>query len=136
MRRLIPLALIALVLGSCADAPDPLAPSAESLAPLHVAFGLDALQGSYIVVLKPGTDARSAAAVAGVHPRHVYDASIRGFAAELTPGQLNALRRNPTVAYVETDRYVALAPPCGTPRGGPCSTTSGHAASASRRSAS
>jgi subtilisin family serine protease len=38
-----------------------------------------------------------------VAPRHVYTAAVRGFAAELTAGQLNALRRNPAVAYIEQD---------------------------------
>jgi subtilisin family serine protease len=109
----------AAILAGCSDVPGPIEPGAD-LAPLHPAFGRNAVQGSYIVVLKEGANPRSVAAIMGIAPALVYDAAISGFAAEITNGQLNALRRNPNVAYVEVDRVVALAPPCGTPNGGPC----------------
>jgi len=112
-------ALAALALGACADAPGPLAPDAD-LAPFYAALGAGAVQGSYIVVLQDAVNPRAVAAVAGARPGFVYESSINGFAATLTDGQLRALRRLDGVAYIETDRIVALAPPCGTPKGGPC----------------
>jgi subtilisin family serine protease len=66
----------------------------------------DAIPGSYVVVLDEGADPRSVAAVAGVSPRYVYTAALNGFAAELNAGQLNALRHNPNVDYIEQDARV------------------------------
>jgi subtilisin family serine protease len=89
-------------LAACADQADsPLAP--EPAAP---AASRGVIEGSYVVVLKEGADPRSVAAVAGVSPRFVYTAALTGFAGELNPGQLNALRHNPNVAYVEPDMRV------------------------------
>jgi subtilisin family serine protease len=64
--------------------------------------------GGYIVVLKEGANPRSVAALLGINPRFVYTAAINGFAATLNQGQLNALRHNPAVAYVEADAPAQL----------------------------
>jgi subtilisin family serine protease len=65
--------------------------------------------GAYLVVLNDGADPRGVAAGLGVVPRHVYTSAVRGFAADLTPGQLNALRHDPAVAYVEQDAVYRAA---------------------------
>jgi subtilisin family serine protease len=57
-----------------------------------------------VVVLNPGANPASVAAVAGVRPSHVYTAALTGFAAALSPGQVTALRHNPAVAYVEENQ--------------------------------
>ncbi|HYW12189.1 MAG TPA: S8 family peptidase [Longimicrobium sp.] len=90
-----------LALAACAD-PSPTGARATTAAPLLASAG--AIQGQYVVVLREGADPRSVAAVAGVHPRYVYTAALNGFAAELNAGQLNALRHNPNVDYVEADQ--------------------------------
>ena len=64
--------------------------------------------GGYIVVLHEGADPTSVAAVAGIRPRSVYTAVVNGFAAKLNDGQLNALRHNPNVAYIEPDARAQL----------------------------
>jgi aqualysin 1 len=64
--------------------------------------------GAYIVVLKEGGSPRLVAAELGVDPKRVYTAVLQGFAATLTAGQVDALRQNPAVAYVEPDRQVQL----------------------------
>jgi subtilisin family serine protease len=92
--------LLVLLLAACRDDAAPTAPAA-SVAPLLSAGS--AAPGEYIVVLRRGADGRAIAAAAGVAPRHVYTAALNGFAATLTEGQLNALRHNPNVAYVEAD---------------------------------
>ncbi|MFF8842792.1 S8 family peptidase [Streptomyces sp. NPDC015127] len=65
-----------------------------------------AVPGQYIVTLRTGTDAGSLARLAGLRTRHTYDAVIDGFAAELTAGQLSALRRNPAVVRIEENQLV------------------------------
>jgi subtilisin family serine protease len=93
-----------LALAACSDA-SPVATRAPDAAPLLAAQS-GGVAGSYIVVLNDGADPRSVAAVAGVSPRHVYTAALNGFSAPLNAGQLNALRHNPSVAYVEQDQVV------------------------------
>lgn len=108
MRRVTPLLLLAVVAAACAESPT--AP-AEELAEFHPALGANVVYGSYIVVLKDGADPRSVAAIAGVRPNHVYEAALSGFAAELNQGQLNALRRNPNVDYIDADGIARIPTP-------------------------
>jgi subtilisin family serine protease len=93
-----------LALAACSDA-SPVATRTPDAAPLLAAQS-GGIEGSYIVVLNDGADPRSVAAVAGVSPRHVYTAALNGFSASLNAGQLNALRHNPSVDYVEQDQVV------------------------------
>src|SRR5947209_7934863 len=75
----------------------------------------------------------------GVTATFQYASAIKGFATNLNDGQLNALRHNPNVAFVEPDvtfsaaGMVALArgetDPAGIRRIGAATTTSVHAAS-------
>jgi subtilisin family serine protease len=67
-----------------------------------------AVASQYIVVLKDGADPRSVAAIAGVSPKYVYDAALKGFAAELNAGQLKALQHQPSVDYIEQDSEVSV----------------------------
>jgi aqualysin 1 len=91
------------VLAACSDqGSEPEVARRDAPAPVFAAQGA-AVEGSYIVVLKDGADARSVAAVAGVNPRFVYGAALNGFAGTLNAGQLNALARNPNVDYIEQD---------------------------------
>lgn len=71
-----------------------------------------ALAGRYIVVFKDGVgpDAAEAAAkgLGGGQVLHRYTAALNGFAAELPEQAVNALRRNPNVAYIEVDQVVTI----------------------------
>jgi len=105
MKRTLAL-LLPLAFAACAD--DQTAPiTAEPSAPL-LSAAKGGIDGSYIVVLKDGADPRSVAAVAGVSPRFVYGTVLNGFAGELNEGQLNALRRNPNVEYIEQDGVATI----------------------------
>jgi subtilisin family serine protease len=99
--------LAALSLAACGDG-SPTAARTPANAPLLAARGA-AVEGSYIVVTKEGADPRSVAAAAGVAPRFVYAAAVRGFAGTLNAGQLNALRHHPGVDYIEQDQVYHAA---------------------------
>lgn len=106
MRR-ISFVLAALTLSAaCGDQASPVAGAAAEPAALLRAAPGRAVAGQYIVVLKEGARPHGVARLAGVTPRMAYDAALNGFAAELTAGQLNALRHHPAVAYVEEDQVL------------------------------
>ncbi|MBA4159581.1 MAG: S8 family peptidase [Gemmatimonadetes bacterium] len=99
---------LAAVLASCADdRVSPVAPD-EAAAPAFSAGG-QAIEDSYIVVLKEGANPRAIAAAAGANPRFVYEAALNAFAATLNAGQVNALARNPLVDYIEQDQVYTTA---------------------------
>ncbi len=50
----------------------------------------------------------------------VYSNTINGAVVSLNPKQADLLRKRKEVSYVEQDRLMILAPPCGTPKN-PCS---------------
>ena len=115
MKRVTPLLALAVFAAACAESPT--APS-EDTAEFRPALGANVVYGSYIVVLKDGADPRSVAAISGVRPNFVYEAALNGFAAELNQGQLNALRRNPNVEYIEADGIASVPTPRTTARPG------------------
>lgn len=99
-------AIIVLVLASLLIVPLAGA-SSRDMAPLMRATGR-VIPNQYIVVLKSGGEMNSAMVNAGVKARFVYNAAINGFAATLNASQLNALRHNPNVAYVEPDQVATI----------------------------
>lgn len=44
-----------------------------------------------------------------------YDVALKGFTAKLDASTLAALKKDERVAYIEKDKIITLAPPCGTP---------------------
>ncbi|WP_029035594.1 S8 family serine peptidase [Salinimicrobium terrae] len=58
--------------------------------------------------------------VKGAEVIKVYSAALSGVALKMSKSDALKLSQSKDVAYVEQDRIVALAPPCGTPNGGPC----------------
>ncbi|MEG9328020.1 S8 family peptidase [Salinimicrobium catena] len=50
----------------------------------------------------------------------VYSAALSGVTVRMTKNQVAKLRNSSDIAYIEQDRVLTLAPPCGTPNGGPC----------------
>jgi subtilisin family serine protease len=96
------LPLLALAAACSQDAGNPAA--AEAVAPL-LSQSTDG-SNRYIVVVREGADPRSVAAITGVTPQYVYTTAVNGFAGTLNAGQLNALRHNKNVEYVEADGEV------------------------------
>lgn len=109
---------------SLADSLDPQTvptPGAEilenesALAPLYLAQGTDVVPDEYIVVMKPGfrvgqnrESLRGEVAALGGQVLSVYDVLLNGFAAKLPPQALDALRRNPNVDFIESNRVITL----------------------------
>jgi aqualysin 1 len=70
------------------------------------------IQDQYIVVFKdhvgnPAAEAANAVRGGG-QVLHTYSAAIKGFAANLPPAAVTALRNNPNVDYIEEDQTVSL----------------------------
>jgi hypothetical protein len=107
MGRVVPAAALLLALSACGESATLATPRAGG-APLRAAAA-NGIDGEYVVVLREGADPTAVAALAGVHPRHVYTAAVNGFAAPLNRGQLAALRHHPAVEFVEQDQlHVAM----------------------------
>jgi subtilisin family serine protease len=125
--RLAPLGLLLVLFAAgCTDGgltTDPVHPGDA----LHASFdgatpaSSDIIEGHYIVVLSrtPAVkDGRADAALealtsavsqkAGARINHVYRHAVTGFAAELTDEQVEELRRDPRVLWIEKDGYVHL----------------------------
>lgn len=49
-----------------------------------------------------------------------YNLALKGFSAKLDAEALAKLKNDERVDFIEEDQVVTLAPPCGTPNGGPC----------------
>ncbi|GAA4457536.1 S8 family serine peptidase [Phytohabitans houttuyneae] len=117
-RRTVPRLLVTALAGALVASALPAAAQAApapggTLAPLRAATG-ELIAGSYIVVYKKDTAAPATARVeTGVRSQggqisHRYDTALRGFAAKLSSTALDQVRRDPNVAYVETDSVMRL----------------------------
>ncbi|WP_262844172.1 S8 family peptidase [Sphaerisporangium corydalis] len=65
-----------------------------------------AIPGRYIIRLRPGGLAADVIIPTGVRPLYVYQSVFNGFAATLTPEQVNEVLGHPEVAAVEEDGLV------------------------------
>ncbi|QED39022.1 S8 family peptidase [Antarcticibacterium arcticum] len=107
-------------------------------------FDSQAIEGQYIVVYRegaiedvgakyPDNYAKAQEAMAQQTKRILADASIsdaeivnvysrtlNGATLKLSKAQVEQLKGKKEVKYIEQDRLVVFAPPCGTPNGGPC----------------
>ena len=113
MKRSLAILLPLLALAACSDQSSSPVASRQTTP--------QAVAGKYIVVFKDAsfsgprlsiaTAITEVADEANVTPSHVYSAALQGFAAELSADQLNALRADPRVAYIEPDAEVQLFAP-------------------------
>ena len=98
------------------------------------------IQGQYIVVLKgsgknklvPGQISQIETVrneiidrnrISSELIKNKFNHALPAFVAELSDEQLEKLKKDKNVSYIEQDRIVSFAPPCGTPNGGPVSYT-------------
>jgi len=116
-RRLLARAsLLVLTLFAACDTdpsdPGDLRRSDAALAPL-VSGGPDAIPGRYIVVFRNGVadvrgTAEQLAAANGGQVVYSYESALRGFAVNLPAGAVDALRRNPNIAYIQEDAMMEM----------------------------
>ena len=82
------------------------------------------LQGDYSLnkdAVKSKTQKIMAAnMIEGAEIVQVYSAALSGVAVRMNKNQVSQMRKSSDVAYIEQDRVITLAPPCGTPTN-PCS---------------
>lgn len=105
-RFLVALMVAFLVAGLGAPAAGAAGPPAAD-APLLAAVG-QAVPGQYIVTVKDGHLPVGIARSLGIAPLFEYNAVVNGFAARLTAGQLQALRRHPHIAQIEEDQEASV----------------------------
>ncbi|WP_405979460.1 protease inhibitor I9 family protein [Streptomyces sp. NBC_00158] len=67
-------------------------------------------QPSYLVTVHEGLDPAAVADAYGIRPTHVFHEVANGFAARLSPEQVEALRATPVVVAVEEDGPVVGVP--------------------------
>ncbi|WP_282697108.1 S8 family peptidase [Streptomyces sp. CC208A] len=97
------LALSPVVAGSAsASAPEP--------PPAPLLTSSDAIPGRYIVSLSKSLDPKRFAGPLGVKPTFTYTDAFTGFAAALTPKQLEAVRQTPGVRSVQEDGWASGLP--------------------------
>ncbi|URM88773.1 S8 family peptidase [Streptomyces sp. MRC013] len=101
----LPLGLVPAV-GTAASAAEP-APA--PLVKVAEAPAATEIKGRYIVTLKAGADPAGLAKAKSVKTRHVFEEVLNGFAADLSAGQLEALRRDSRVLSIEEDQKVGAA---------------------------
>ncbi|WP_327414707.1 protease inhibitor I9 family protein [Streptomyces sp. NBC_01233] len=81
----------------------PVSAAAATAAPEPVPHTAPADHSTYIVTVHPGLDPAAVADAYGITPLHVYRETLNGFAARLSPEQVEALRATAVVESVEKD---------------------------------
>ncbi|KAG6038973.1 hypothetical protein E4U41_003428 [Claviceps citrina] len=85
----------------------------SSPAPVVVPRGARLVEGKYIVKMKGGLNIQSLVntAISSIKavPDHTYSQSFHGFAASLTSQELEKLRKNPNVDFIEQDAIVSIS---------------------------
>lgn len=100
--RALPLAVA--VLAAVAALPGSAAASAPAAAPAsHVSAPAPADHPTYIVTVHRGLDPAAVADAYGITPLHVYRDASNGFAARLSPEQVESLRATAVVESIEQD---------------------------------
>lgn len=98
--------LLVLPLTGAAGGPASAAPPAAAAAE----WSPRVIPGQYVVTLDPGVPVAELLAELDVAPLFVYGTVRNGFAAELSPAQLRAVRAAPAVTAVEENTVVEAAP--------------------------
>nr|ACB30129.1 subtilisin-like protease [Epichloe festucae var. lolii]ACB30132.1 subtilisin-like protease [Epichloe festucae] len=83
-----------------------------SPAPVLVPRGVQLVEGKYIIKMKGDSNIQSVnAAISSIRASadHTYSHSFNGFAASLTPEELEQLRQDPSVDFIEQDAIMTIS---------------------------
>ncbi|KAG5957683.1 hypothetical protein E4U58_005710 [Claviceps cyperi] len=83
-----------------------------SPAPVVVPRGVRLVEGKYIVKMKGDSNIQSVSSALSsikAHADHTYTHSFHGFAASLSPDELEKLRQDPNVDFIEQDAIVTIS---------------------------
>jgi subtilisin family serine protease len=83
--------------------------TAPALAPLYGQHNPQAIQGRYIVVFKKGERAVGQLKLQSIEGLRAMKTLEQGFVAAMSESNLDELRRDPRVAYIEADQKVRLS---------------------------
>lgn len=111
MRRLSLLLLPVLALAACQDTPEAPTAAVPGSAPMVRAAGGSGIADEYIIVFDNGVGdapglANRLVRTHGGSLMHTYQHAIRGFSARLPRAAVDALGRNPNVAYIEQNQVM------------------------------
>jgi aqualysin 1 len=110
--------LIVLFLAACSqNQPATPTPEIETIAPLYGMDNPERVEGSYIVVMKDGSQEQTGLSSASLNALATLEGlsltaqykmeGFQGFAAHMTDTALENIRKNPNVAYVEADGLIS-----------------------------
>jgi aqualysin 1 len=113
------LVLLALVLAACTQhQPATPTPESNSEAPLYGLDDPNRIPGAYIVVMKDGSEEQAGLSAASLSSLSTLEGlslktqyameGFQGFAAQMTEPALEQIRKNPNVAYIETDSIIKV----------------------------
>lgn len=111
MKRFVGLCVVAIVLSFATSfVPTSSASTPNPVAVMHPAAGKP-IPGAYIVMFREGTNLtnldRGLSAIVA-KAKYVYTDGLNGFAADLKDEELESLKSNPAVEYIEQDQEVTL----------------------------
>ncbi|HET8855046.1 MAG TPA: S8 family peptidase [Salinimicrobium sp.] len=135
--------IFSVVLASCSTEEGPTVELTEETSQNVKPYYSEPIPGQYIIVYKDQKTAQtdlssrkraienktaellSQYKSSGAEILEVYGAALNGAAVKISAAQAARLEDHNAIAFIEQDRLVALAPPCGTPNGGPCDPDDG-----------
>ena len=112
VKRIVFPALLALALAACSQS-DSVAPSAVVKAPLVVSDFVVAIPDRYIVVFHDSVNnvVTTTERLVRVHAgtlHHTYTSALHGFAGSFTPVEIERMRSDPSVGYIEADQIARI----------------------------
>lgn len=79
-----------------------------ALVVLHSFAMAQVIPGRYIVELKKDASPASTIKAHGIAPDFIYKSAVKGFAGNIPPGKLKALKQDPNVVSITPDRVIKL----------------------------
>lgn len=83
-------------------------------------MNLQASKNAVLNLTKEILGTTSKALISELKIKNIYSVAINGITLSLNESQINTLKKDNRVKFIEQDQIVQFAPPCGTPNGGPC----------------